>query len=222
MRRCRISISGLMVLIAVLAVDWAVMKTGMAVSEKALRHNLSLCYSWAPDRRHLPKDEPVFSEYIDILDGGRVTEGLALLALGAVPMVSLFGLGCVIMFRNLASQGRCSPFLLGFIASGTAVLSSYVVSCMLATDWVQRYADWMLYLPARMIGNLISEEIRRAMVYSGVTLVLGLPQVLVAVLGGRLNARMLRIALVVMPRIATDSLPAIMGGADRPTGSHIE
>ena len=106
MRRPRISIAGLMVLVAVLAVDGVVMRFGLAASRRVIRHNVSLCYSWVPDRRH-PQDGPVYAEPVTILDGGRISEGLYLLTVGVPPMASLLGLGVVMMLRSLLHRGRC-------------------------------------------------------------------------------------------------------------------
>jgi len=218
MGRPRFSTAGLMVLVAVLAVDWAVMRYANVVSQRVSRHGLSLYYSWVPDRRHLPKDEPVYADYVAVLDSDRISGGLDLLAVGVTPMVSLLGLGCVMVLRNLAVQGRCSPFLLGLVASGSAVLFCYIGCCMLATERVDRYAvaasDLVLYLPAQVIGGMVSDEIGQLCGIATGMLVLGLPQVLLALLGGRLNEKRFRVTLMVMPRIETDSETATVGDPD--------
>jgi hypothetical protein len=204
-----------MVLVAVLAVNWAVMRNATAVSQRVRRLDLSLCYSWVPDRGHLPKGEPVYADYVSVLESDRISAGLGLLAVGITPMVSLLGLGCVILLRNLAVRGRCSPFLLGLVASGSAVLFCFIGCCILATERVDRYAaaatDLVLYLPAQVIGGMVSDEIGQAIYCTAGVLVLVLPQVLLALLGGRLNEKKFRVTLMVMPRIETDSETAIVG-----------
>ena len=52
MRRPRISIAGLMVLVAVLAVDLVVIRAGNAAIQRVSQHQLSRYYSSVPDRRH--------------------------------------------------------------------------------------------------------------------------------------------------------------------------
>jgi hypothetical protein len=95
MRRLRISITGIMVLVAVLAFDLVVVRAGIAACRWAIRHDLSLCYSWVPDRQDLPKDEPVYADYVSILDADVFSEVLDLLTAGVTPMASLLGLGVV-------------------------------------------------------------------------------------------------------------------------------
>jgi hypothetical protein len=113
MGRPRFSIAGLMVLVAVLAVDWAVMRNANAVCQRVSRHGLSLCYSWVPDRGHSPKDEPVYADYVSVLGSDRISAGLGLLAWGITPMVSLLGLGCV-MFSGISRyKAGAPPFFSG-------------------------------------------------------------------------------------------------------------
>lgn len=209
MRRPRISIAGIIVLVAVLAVDLVVMRAGIAACRGAIRHDLSLCYSWVPDRQHLPKDEPVYADYVSILDGDCISEVLDLLTAGVTPMASLLGLGVVMLLRSLVLRSQCSPFLLGFVASGSAALSAYVACCVLATEWIDRYAvpasNLVLFQPAQIIGRGISDEIRQAISSAVGIFVLGLPQVLLALLGGMLNERKLRVALMILPHTEVDS-----------------
>ena len=61
---------------------------------------------------------------------------------------------------------------------------------------------------------MVSDEIGQAVSCAAGMLVLGLPHVLLALLGGRLNERKFRITFMVLPRIETDSEMAIVGGAD--------
>lgn len=206
MRRPRISIAGIIVLVAVLAVDLVVVRAGIAASWRASRHNLSLCYSSVPDRQHLPKDEPVDADYVSILE---ISEVLLLLTAGVTPMASLLGLGVVMLFRSLVLQGRCSPFLLGFVVSGSAALSAYVACCVLASEWVGRYADAasnivLLYQPAQIIIR-VTDEIGQAIFSAAGMFVLSLPQVLLALLGAMLNERTLRVVLVVLAYTEVDT-----------------
>jgi hypothetical protein len=128
MKQPRISIAGLMVAVALLALGWYMGLVGVESAEKLSRHNLSLCYSWAPDRGGLPEGEPTFSDYVPLLDTEEVTTGLSLLALGASPMASLLGLGIVMLVRGLFGRGECSPFLFGFLGSGAVALFGYAVA----------------------------------------------------------------------------------------------
>jgi hypothetical protein len=122
------------------------------------------------------------------------------------------------LLRNLVVKGRCSPFLLGLVATGSAVLFGYIGCCILAAERIDRYAvaasDLVLYLPAQVIGGMVSDEIRQLCGIAAGMLVLGLPQVLLVLLGGRLNEKKFRVTLMVMPRNETDSETAIVGDPD--------
>jgi hypothetical protein len=61
---------------------------------------------------------------------------------------------------------------------------------------------------------MVSNEIGQTVSCAAGMLVLGLPQVLLAILGGSLNERKLRVTLMVMPRNETDSAMAIVGDPD--------
>jgi hypothetical protein len=108
-------------------------------------------------------------------------------------------------------RGRSSPFLIGFVASGLAALSAYVACCVLATEWVDRYAfavsNLAPFQAAQIIGRGINDELGQAISSAVGMFVLGLPQVLLALLGGMLNERKLRVALMVLPHTEVDSKP---------------
>jgi hypothetical protein len=208
MQRPRIPILGLMALIAVFAVTLVLVRAAAEASDRVIRHTLTLCYSSVPDRRNLPKDEPVYAEYQTILDSDVIATCLGLLALGGAPMASLLGIGLFLLLRGLVLHGRSPDFLLGFVVSGSATLAVYVACCVLAAGWVERYAqaasDLLLYVPARAAGEAMGDDIALAISNAAVMTVLVMPQVLLSLLGGVLNERKLRVCLQVLPRTSSD------------------
>jgi hypothetical protein len=208
MRRPRISILGLMALLAVFALTLVLVRAALDASERVIRHSLTLCYSSVPDRRDLPKDEPVYAEYQTLLDVDVIATGLGLLALGGTPMASLLGIGLFLLLRGLVLHGRSSLFLLGFVAFGSATLVVYVACCVLAAECVERYAqaasDLLLYVPTRTAGGAMGDGIALVISYAAVMTVMIMPQVLLSLLGGVLNERKLRVCLQVLPRAPTD------------------
>jgi len=191
-----------MVLVAILAVDWVVMKAGYAALQWATSRNLSLAYSWVPDRENLPPNEPVYPESTSILED-RLEDCLALLVFGVPPMASLLGLVLVRLLTDLMRRGGCSPFLFGFLASGSGLLFSYVACSILATEWIMRHAEVSIhavdFLASRIVGGRLGDELALAMDRAALILVLGWPQVILALLGARLNERKLRVTLMIVP-----------------------
>jgi hypothetical protein len=208
-RRPRISIASLIVLFALLTVTGLLAIYGLAVSRQALDDNLALRYSWIPHREKVPRGDPVYAEHITILDTDQFAGGLRLLALGAPPIVAVLGLGVAMLIWNLITRGRCSPFLFGLLASGAAVLFAYFVASILAPHSVERYArvpaNALARGPVAVAGGVVPDLLAGAIRNSAWLLVLGLPQVLVALLGGWLNEKILRITLTILPRTPIDS-----------------
>jgi hypothetical protein len=204
MRRPRISMLGLTALFAAFAFTLVLVRAALDASERVIRHTLTLCYSSVPDRRDLPKDEPVYAEYQTLLDSDVIATGLGLLGLGGAPMASLLGIALYLLLRGLVLHGRSSIFLLGSVVSGSATLAVYVACCVLAAGWVERYVqaatDLLLYVPARAAGGAMGDDIVLAISTAAVMTVMIMPQVLLSLLGGVLNERKLRVCLQVLPR----------------------
>jgi hypothetical protein len=207
MRLPRVSIAGLMALVAVFALTWVAVRAALQASEWVTRHSLTLCYSTVPDRRSLPKEEPVYPDYRPILDSDAIGTGLGLLAFGGTPMLSLLGIAAFLVLRGLVLRGRCSPFLLGFVVAGSATLAAYLACCVLETGSVEYCAatltNLLLCVPD-LFADHIGDDVASAFFYAAVMTVLGVPQLLLALLGGVLNERKLRVVLQVLPRTADD------------------
>jgi hypothetical protein len=194
-----------MVVVAVFAVDWVIVRAAVDASERVIAHDLSLNYSWCPDLQLIQKGEPVYTD-ADLFGAGDITTGLTMLAGGGIPMASLLGLCVIPLLRNLVLRGRCSPFLLGFVVSGTAALAAYAACCALATEWTSNAfdaaRDIVLYVPAKVFNV---GQIHLTTYVAASSLAVGfLPMVLVALLGGTLNKRKLHVALVVLPHTEVD------------------
>src|SRR3954468_6148139 len=106
----RLSIAGLMALVAVFALDWIVVRAGLDASGRVARDSLELWYSTVPDRRYLPHDQPVYADPSPFLSSDGIATGLGLLALVGTPMASLLGIGAALILRSRVLHGRCSPF----------------------------------------------------------------------------------------------------------------
>jgi hypothetical protein len=203
----RISIAGLMGVVAVLALAWYVALIGVAGAERAQRHNLSLQWSWTADSRDVPQDQPVYAEFAPLLESEQLMMGLILLALGAAPMAGLLGFGAWMMIRGLIGRGECSPFVLGFFASGTATLVGFIGLCFLAPPAVCEFLEMIVMycalVPMEIAGFASGDQMERAIFHSTFMFVLGLPQVLFAMLGGWLNERYVRLTIKILPRTFT-------------------
>ncbi len=199
-----------MVVIALVAVNWALAMAGLAISERAGKHILALEYWWVPDARRATSDDPIFAEHFAILEQPNLSEQLAFVALGAPPIVSLLGFGVAMLLRSLIKRGECSPYVVGFLFCGPVVLFGYLVVVVLAPQTLETYARLLSEPAARLVPRAIARALAEAGLYEGfgfahLMLVLGLPLVLLASLGGWLNERFLRIALTILPRASVDS-----------------
>ena len=140
MRAPRISMTSILVLIALVAVNGVLAAAGLAVSQRVRHDQLMLRYSWVPEGPQVPRGDPVYAEYVTILDTERLAGVLDVLALGGPPIISVLGLGVVLVVRNLVVRGRCSPFLLGMVKCAGAVLLAYLIASILVPQTIERFA----------------------------------------------------------------------------------
>src|SRR5262245_17741434 len=102
MKYKRITIARMMVLVGVIAVDWAVMRAGLNASDAIDRHRMYVSYSWIPDL----EGETTSFDIVPLLED--LSETVSLLALGGTLLASLLVLGFGVMIRDLVRRGRCS------------------------------------------------------------------------------------------------------------------
>ena len=109
------------------------------------------------------------------------------LVIGALPMANVLVIGLLLGQRHSASR----PFLLGFETFGVAALAFFVVLAYFYTEEVvQPYVLWFLRLRSlqRIVANF-SPVFRIPIFYSIAALLVGLPQLVFALVGGLLSHR---------------------------------
>jgi hypothetical protein len=112
--------------------------------------------------------------------GPKGMEGLALLSSGALPMASILAVGLVVLLNRRLGPPGGRRFLAGFEAFGAAALFFYIACALLFPEAIHR-----------KLADLLMQYIwtgRPLFSWALMALCL-LPQVLVALLGGWLNAR---------------------------------
>jgi hypothetical protein len=107
-------------------------------------------------------------------------EGLALLTSGALPMANILAVGLVVLMKRPTGPRGGRRFLAGFEAFGAAALFFYIACAQLFPEAIHR-----------KLGDLLIQITwRRSPMFSWSLMALCLlPQLLVALLGGWLNAR---------------------------------
>lgn len=108
-----------------------------------------------------------------------------LLLLGALPMVNVLAVGLMRLYRRLGSYA----FLLGFEVFGATALLTFVAADYFFTDDVfEPYLD-LFYKPfVKTFGRGLSAG-RATILASAMVLMLGLPQLIFALIGGSLFRR---------------------------------
>ena len=106
------------------------------------------------------------------------------MSIGSLPMVDVLLLGLLLGRRRLASL----PFLLGFEAFGVIALGLFVALAYFYTEEiVQPYVLWFLRLrPLQRFAANFSPVVRPPIFYSIAMLLVGLPQLAFALVGGLL------------------------------------
>jgi hypothetical protein len=141
---------------------------------------------------------------IRALDGTNTIIG-ALIVVGSMPMASILMLGIPNLVRGLTGRGKIRPFLAGFEGVGWTVLLVYTVSAILFAEWVAGEVDLFVQFPMNLIGRDAANESDPAWQLVGlfvVVLLLLLPQLFFALVGGWLNQRF-KITIAIERRQAT-------------------
>ena len=106
------------------------------------------------------------------------------LIVGGLPMANLLAIGLLIVRQRL----RSSPFLLGFAVFGAMALGLFVATTILCTGiWFEPYLNLVLDPIMNSLGRPMTLTIAQMlMLCSIVAVMLGLPQLAFAVVGGLL------------------------------------
>ncbi len=117
---------------------------------------------------------------------------------------------------SFITRGRSSTFLFGFLKCGSVLLVIYIIVSFVVPHIIERYARvpadalarWPVALANRQFPELLEEAIKN----TSLLLVLGLPLVILALVGGWLNEKLFRVVLSREPRAvlgaaATESQP---------------
>lgn len=135
---------------------------------------------------------------IRALDGTQTVIG-ALIIIGSMPMASILMLGIPNLVRGSTGRSTVRPFLVGFEAVGWMVLLVYTGSAIVFAESVAGAVDLSARFLMSLIGWDTANESDPAWQLVGlfvVVLLLLLPQLFVALVGGWLNQRFkIRIAI---------------------------
>jgi hypothetical protein len=114
-------------------------------------------------------------------------------AFGALPMAGILILVLVCAARNLLREGRLSPFVFGFEAAGTAAVFAFISAYSIAENAFATYCFVIL----QWIASFFNADLERSPNWAQVsvaegtaTVVLVLPQLLLALLGGWLAQKL--------------------------------
>jgi hypothetical protein len=121
------------------------------------------------------------------LDRNTVNNWVEVLTYGTLPMANLLAVGIMIGLRRPETR----PFLWGFEAFGATALAFFVPLAYLYTEeMVQPYFLWVLRLRSlQRTVNHFSPVVRVPIFYSIATLLVGLPQLAFAIIGGLLSRK---------------------------------
>jgi len=121
------------------------------------------------------------------LDGNTVNNWVEVLTCGTLPMANLLAVSIMVSLRRPETR----PFLWGFEAFGATALAFFVPLAYLYTEeLVQPYILWVLRLRSiqRTVNNF-SPVVRVPIFYTIATLLVGLPQLAFAIIGGLLSRK---------------------------------
>jgi hypothetical protein len=157
---------------------------------------------------------------IRALDGTNTVIG-ALLVFGSMPMASILVLGIPSLVRGFTGRGKIRPFLAGFEGVGWTILLVYTGSASLFPESVAGAID----LSSQFLMSLIGLDTadgpdpdRQLFGLFVVVLILLLPQLFVALVGGWLNQRF-KIRITIERRHATGletMMPSSVAGTVSP------
>lgn len=121
------------------------------------------------------------------LDGNTVNNWVEVLTYGTLPMANLLAVGIMVGLRRPETR----PFLWGFEAFGATALAFFVPLAYLCTEeFVQPYILWVLRLRSlQRIVNLFSPVVRVPIFYTIAALLVSLPQLAFAIIGGLLSRK---------------------------------
>jgi hypothetical protein len=121
-----------------------------------------------------------------------------LIIIGSMPMASILILGIPNLVRGSTGRGKIRPFLVGFEGVGWTVLLVYTGSAILFAESVAEAID----LSAYFLMSLIGVDTFQLFGLFVLVLLLLLPQMFVALVGGWLNQRF-KITIAIKRRHAT-------------------
>src|SRR5262249_33110103 len=112
---------------------------------------------------------------------GRNSNRLEVLGLGALPMANILAVGLWIGLRRRGSR----PFLLGVELFGAVALALYLlVWTFYADEWVRFYLFRILNPLRTVVGYLDPPVVNKMFYFSVAAVVLGWPQMALALMGG--------------------------------------
>jgi hypothetical protein len=113
------------------------------------------------------------------------------IVVGSAPTVALIGLGCLLTLRDWVRRERPRPFWMGFLACGTIAVIAYSAhSLFIGQDHYAGDYEMMFNAALRRCGMTwnpgapADDTARYPIVITGLVVLLALPQVLFATLGG--------------------------------------
>jgi hypothetical protein len=112
------------------------------------------------------------------------------IVIGGTPMASLLALGAVLAMHGLTRRSVCRSFWIGFGLMGTCALGLFVFTCLRFKATVNHYVDSSVSVldaalyHTGLMWRIGDHGLRYAIVIAAIVMLLALPQVGLAVLGG--------------------------------------
>jgi hypothetical protein len=122
--------------------------------------------------------------------GSLVTDAAMALAITTPIMLNILGVAGFVMIRSLVRHGECGPFLTGFLVTGTVAMIVVTACHMMFPDPIFDPIDAVIRRGFEPFRERMSDEKAEVLGTMIVSVVLTLPQLLCALVGGLLNRRL--------------------------------
>jgi hypothetical protein len=163
-----------------------------------------------------------FLRWVEPLGGPNVTDAGVALMIATPIMLNVLGVCVFLMIRALVRLGECGPALCGFFVAGMVAMIVVTVCTMIFPDPIFDPIVAVIQPLFEPFKERMSGESAEVLATMIVSVVLTVPQLVFALIGGLLNRRLGGFTVVTGRRLrrmdATDNPPAVELARDVPRG----